>query len=521
LVAEIKQRNLNHVAVCLLFSFVNPVHEQMVRRRCEAAGLSVSLSSELLPEFREYERASTTAINASLRPTVASYLRSLESGLPHEVTDLRIMQSGGGTVNASDATREAAKLVLSGPAGGVIGGAYVAARAGFEDVITYDMGGTSTDVALILNGKPQWTTSSTIDGLPIGLPMFDIHTVGAGGGSIAQIDAGGALRVGPNSAGAVPGPACYGRGGTNATVTDANVVLGRIVPEHFLGGRMKLDTKSAHTAVERIARQIGKSVIETALGIVRVAEANMSHAIRAVSSRRGHDPRRFALVSFGGAGGLHACALAESLEMSRVVVPPYCGVLSALGMIVAPPIADASRTVVQLGKALDDDRLPAEFGALSEITMRQIPFDRTERTEAYADVRFKGQSHELKVRIDRPSRAAIESAFLSEYDRAYGQAPKDRVIEIVTLRVRRIGRAAAIELPDALDRQHGSEESIELVDDSGTSVRAFAVPRSQFDSGVARSGPLLVIDDEATTYIPPSWSARRADHGTLVLERRS
>src|SRR5688500_9620060 len=253
LIESIRARGLKHVAVCLLFSFVNPAHDKRLGRRLSDAGFTVSLSCDVLPEFREYERASTTAINASLRPTVEAYLDELSRGLPSSIAELRITQSGGGTLSAREASEQAAKLVLSGPAGGVMGAAFVAREAGVAgDVITYDMGGTSTDVALVAGGKPQWTTSSTIDGLPIGLPMFDIKTVGAGGGSIAYRDRGGALRVGPRSAGAVPGPACYGRGGIEPTVTDANLRLGRIVPDQFLGGAMKVDEELARRAVEKL-----------------------------------------------------------------------------------------------------------------------------------------------------------------------------------------------------------------------------------------------------------------------------
>jgi N-methylhydantoinase A len=520
LISQISDLRLTHVAVCLLFSFANPEHERLIARRLESAGLTVSLSSDLLPEFREYERASTTAINASLRPVVATYLQALEFSLPTQVHGLRIMQSGGGTLSASEAPRQACKLVLSGPAGGVIGASFVARRAGFKDVITYDMGGTSTDVAMVLDGRPQWTTASAIDGLPIGLPMFDIHTVGAGGGSIAWVDTGGAVRVGPRSAGAVPGPACYARGGTVATVTDSNLVLGRIRPDHFLGGTMKLDVELAHRAIAQVARQINKSIVETALGIVKVAEANMASAIRAVSSRRGFDPRQFTLVSFGGAGGLHACGLADALDMDRVLVPPSCGVLSALGMIVAPPVADASRTVIQLQGALDDGRLAAEFGAISEQTMRQIPYEQTESVEAFADVRFKGQSHELKVRIDAPNRATIERAFREEYARVYGRAPERRTIEIVTLRVRRIGSAPAVDLPEDQSEAAVTQEPIELVTADGTSKQARALTRYSLPRNEPQPGPLLIVDGEATTYIPVQWSATRMRFGTLVLTRR-
>ncbi len=443
-IREIQARKLQHVAVCLLFSFVNPSHEKKLAEQLAAADLTVSLSSEILPEFREYERASTTAINASLRPTVQAYLHLLSSGLPPAVKDLRITQSAGGTLSVDEASTSAAKLVLSGPAGGVIGAVFVASAAGEQDVITYDMGGTSTDVALVLGGTPQWTTTSTIDGLPIGLPVYDIHTVGAGGGSIAYLDPGGALRVGPRSVGAIPGPACYGRGGTQPTVTDANLVLGRIIPDSFLGGKMRLDVELARTAIASLAAAMQKSVIETALGIIRVAEASMASAVRAVTAQRGHDPRRFSLVSFGGAGGLHACEIADALEIARVLVPPYCGVLSALGMIVAPPTVDAARTIVHLAGSINDAEIEAEFSHLAMESAARLPQEQTRKIEYFADVRFRGQSHEVKVPVAGMTQADISRRFYTAYKTLYGRPPAGRAMEIVTLRVRRIGRAADV-----------------------------------------------------------------------------
>jgi N-methylhydantoinase A len=401
-----------------------------------------------------------------------------------------------------------------------MGAAMVADLAGERNVITYDMGGTSTDVAAILDGQPQWTTSSVVDGLPLGLPTLDIETVGAGGGSVAALDAGGALRVGPRSAGAMPGPACYGRGGTEPTVTDANVVLGRIVPGRFLGGRMALHTDLARQVLEPLAKAMGKLVVEAALGIVRVAEANMSSAVRAVTARRGHDPRGFALLSFGGAGGLHACALAESLEVGRVIVPPYCGVLSALGMVAAAPVADASQTVVHLGpEKLDDHRLAAEYTRISGMTLEHVPYEQTESVEAWADVRFKGQSHELKVRAPRPSVDSIADAFRAAYVRLYGTVPEGKPVEIVTLRVRRIGKRAAIALPH-IQPSVGSGEEVELVTASGGSGRAAVLSRANVLAAREAHGPCLIVDDEATTYVPPRWVASALENGTLVIGRR-
>lgn len=510
---QIRQRGIMHVAVSLLFSFVNGEHERQVGDACRKAGLTVTLSSDLLPEFREYERASTTAINASLRPLVEGYLQRLQAGLPG--ADLRIMQSSGGTLSPQDAAAHAAKLVLSGPAGGILGAAFVARSAGFDDLITYDMGGTSTDVATILAGSPQWTTSSAVDGLPISLPMLDIHTVGAGGGSVAYVDEGGALRVGPRSAGAIPGPACYDRGGAEPTVTDANLLLGRILPDQFLGGAMKVRPDLAESAIVPLARSIGKSVRDTALGILKVVEANMEHAIRAVTSRRGHDPRRFTLVAFGGAGGLHACAIAASLGIERVLVPPYAGVLSALGMVVAPPVAESSKTVVQLGEELDDARLAAEYGQISGRTMETIGYEQTAAVEAWADVRFKGQSHELKVRVMRPDREQIEEAFRAAYTTAYGQLPEGKAVEIVTLRVRRLGRAATLQLPPL--QPGGTVGTTQVIDNQGQTVQAALLTRAALLQHGPIHGSALLIDPEATAFIPERWTASAYPDGSVVL----
>jgi N-methylhydantoinase A len=521
LVETIVARGLKHVAVCLLFSFINPEHERLIAERCQRAGLAVSLSCDVLPEFREYERASTTVINASLRPTVEAYLGSLARGLSATTSpSLRIMHSAGGTLSVEEAGVSAARLVVSGPAGGVTGAAFVAEAAGERNVITYDMGGTSTDVAAILDGRPQWTTASVVDGLPLGLPTLDIETVGAGGGSIAYLDVGGALRVGPHSAGAAPGPACYGRGGTEPTVTDANVVLGRIVPDRFLGGAMKLHTDLAHTAIERLGRAMNKTAVETALGIVRVAEANMASAIRAVTARRGHDPRGFALLSFGGAGGLHACALAEQLDIPRVIVPPFCGVLSALGMVAAAPVADASQTVVHLGDKLDDPRLAAEYTRISGMTLEHVPYEQTASVEPSADVRFRGQSHELNVRIGRPSLEAIGEAFRAAYAKQYGFVPEGRELEVVTVRVRRTGNRPPFTLP-ALKPDDASEaDEAELVSSSGAKSRCPVLSRAGVLARGEVTGSALVLDAEATAYVPPGWTARALENGTLVLTDR-
>ena len=523
---EIHARGLKHAAVCLLFAFINPAHEQRVARKFRQSGLTVSLSSEVMPEFREYERASTTAINAALGPVVKRYLSALEPGLGTMLADqqnppapLRIMHSSGGTLTATAAGENAARLVLSGPAGGVMGAAFIAKLCGFPNVITYDMGGTSTDVAVIREGQPHWTTTSTVDGLPLGLSMFDIHTVGAGGGSIAYIDAGGALRVGPASAGAIPGPACYNRGGTLPTVTDANLLLGRIVPDAPLGGTLTVRPDLARQAIQTLAGKIGKSDIDTAIGVLRVAEANMERAIRRVTSRRGHDPRRFALMSFGGAGGLHACALAESLEIPRVIVPPFCGVLSALGMVAAPALVERSRTVVHLGEALDDNRLIAELGSINGETSDQLPYEQTAMVEVFADVRFRGQSYEVTVKVHRPSLEHVAEQFKSAYAALYGQLPSGRPVEIVTLRVRRTGHVPKVQLPPwPAHPLPENPKTTTLVDGSGQSRKAPIVSRHHLVDRVW-PGPLVLLDTDATTYVPAGWQAEGFGSGAVLLTR--
>jgi N-methylhydantoinase A len=385
------------------------------------------------------------------------------------------------------------------------------------------MGGTSTDVATIVDGSPRRTTSSVIDSLPVGLPMFDIHTIGAGGGSIAYLDQGGALRVGPQSAGAVPGPACYQRGGMIPTVTDANVVLGRIPTDAMLGGSVALSRKAAEGAIAQLAGAMHKNVIETAIGITRVAESNMAHAVRAVTSRRGLDPRDFALVSFGGAGGLHACAIADELDIPRVVVPPYCGVLSALGMVVAPPVVDVSKTVLHLAAArqLDDDRLAAEYGSLSARSIETVSFEGTSSVEPMADVRFAGQSHELTVPVSRPSVEAIREAFIAEYVKVYGTVRAGREIEIVTLRLRRTGHAARVVLPE-LPAAPITQTVATIHSSDGSAATAKVVGRA----GIAAAslpvhGPALLIDPHATSYLPPGWLGTGRNDGTIVLEREN
>jgi len=426
------------VAVCLLFSFANPVHEQTIKRLAEARGLAVSLSSEILPEFREFERTSTTVLNAYVSPLMARYLDAVEAGLANRQIEisksqiskstpsaLRIMQSSGGILDAGTARREAVRTLLSGPAGGVTGAFHVAALAGHERIITFDMGGTSTDVSLA-DGQIRRTSEGSIEDWPVRVPMIDIHTVGAGGGSIAWADAGGALRVGPGSAGSEPGPACYGRGGAHFTVTDANLLLGRLAADHFLGGRMALDISAAERAATSLAAAFGLTPPALAEGVIRVANASMEQAIRVISVERGFDPRDFTLVPFGGAGPMHALDLAAALHISRVLIPRFPGVLSALGLALADFTVDRSHTLMWPLAEVTPAALAQAVAPLMAEAYRAVAaegFDEDDIQLTWAlDLRYRGQSFELTVPIDSyaPDAAARRPG------RARASAPRRR-----------------------------------------------------------------------------------------------
>ncbi len=348
LTEKLNQARIECVAVCLLHSYANPLHEQQVTRHLEQAGFTVSSSHSVLPEYREYERWSTTVVNAYVAPIMSRYLTTLEQGLAG--TQLHIMQSNGGSISAPQARNSAVRTILSGPAAGAIGAQAVARASGFDRVILFDMGGTSTDVSLI-DVQLGTTNESTVGDFPVRLPILDIHSVGAGGGSIAYVDSGGSLRVGPRSAGADPGPVCYGKG-DELTVTDANLLLGRLDPKYFLGGRMQLDIKRTSERARAFADKLQITPTQLAEGIVQIANANMEHAIRAVSVQRGYDPREFALLAFGGAGGMHACEIADALEIGTVLIPEHGGVLSALGMLLADVRKDYSQTILKQSDAI-------------------------------------------------------------------------------------------------------------------------------------------------------------------------
>ena len=494
----LRASGVESVAICFLHAYRTPDNERAVAKALSGLGCYICTSHEVSPEFREYERASTTAINAYVGPLMDGYLAALEAGLPrrHRTS---IMQSNGGYLTARQARRHAVRTVLSGPAGGLIAATEMARRSGFPRILAFDMGGTSTDVSLA-DGAPRETTEASVDGMPVRVPMLDIHTVGAGGGSIARVDAGGLLRVGPESAGADPGPACYGAG-LEATVTDAHVVLGRISAEQFLGGAMKIEPELAAAAVDRLARTLRLTRVEAAEGIIRVANANMERAIRAVSVERGYDPRQFALVAFGGGGGLHACELAAQLQIATVIVPRYAEGLSALGMLLADCVRDYS------AGARGVDRLESVFARLEAQARRETPAAKLLRT---ADLRYAGQSYEINV----PWKNA-EAAFHKEHARLYGFANPDRRIEVVAIRVRARAATRKPAFPAMEAAAPGGEAGVVRRIHVGGRWRRIAVlPRAAVERSL---GPLLITDYGSTTLVPPGWRAALDKVGNLVL----
>ncbi len=449
IIAFLSQSDVNSIAVCFLFSFLYPQHEQLVAEKLRLAGFTISASSEILPEFREYERTSTTVVNAYVSPILNGYLSKIEKSLPNST--IQIMQSNGGMISLNEARHNGVKCILSGPAGGIIGSLNIGQSTiteksnGMVKLITFDMGGTSTDVSLI-NEKPNLTTDSFVADCPIHLPLLDIHTIGAGGGSIATIDPGGSLRVGPQSAGADPGPACYGKGNL-PTVTDANLVLGRLIPEHFLGGEMPLYPDRADSALSKLGNELGLSVIDAALGVIEVITAQMERALRVISVERGHDPRDFALLSFGGAGGLHASELAHRLGIPRVIIPKYASTLSAFGMLACDVIKDYVKTVMLPGSAAFE-AIEKSFQSLMDQGISEIineGFSSNDiELEQSLDVRYSGQSYELNI----PFSAHFIRDFHAEHEKVYGYSYEQKPIEIVNVRVRAIGKVTPINLPE-------------------------------------------------------------------------
>jgi N-methylhydantoinase A len=543
---RIAESGVRGIAVCLLFSFLNPRHEQVIGELAAELGLDATLSSQLLPEFREYERASTVAVNAYVKPATTGHYESLGRECRERGTRyLRIMQSNGGQISAEAAGREPVRTILSGPAGGVVAGLYHARLLGVESLVTYDMGGTSTDVCLC-DGGPASTTEAVIAGCPIRVPMIDIHTIGAGGGSIARLDAGGALQVGPQSAGANPGPACYGRSG-DPTVTDANLMLGRILPQRFLGGRFTLDVSAAERAIEGLARQMNCGVAEAARGVVEVANAHMTRAIKRVTAQRGVDPSSLVLVSFGGAGGLHACALAAALNMPAVLVPPNPGILSATGMLLADLIKDFSVSMsggcfLKTGEFKPPDLygeepptvLPAALqalrGAISDLmnlaarAIQREGFDQDDGVlERLVDMRYQGQSHELTVPLESLSDVdRLLAPFHAEHERRFGYAAVDEPVQLVTARIRAVVPVDQPVVPVPENTGVPVESAIvgaqEVTFDRPAETLVY--DRAKLEPGHEFPGPALVVEDHATTLLPPAWRAHVEPTSALYLNPR-
>jgi N-methylhydantoinase A len=537
LIPKLRAAKVESVAVCLLFSFLHPEHESAIAAVLRQAGFMVSCSSEVLPEYREYERASTTAVNAYVSPVLDGYLSHLEEGLPRR-TPLRVMQSNGGVISIEEARRNGVRCILSGPAGGVVGAQYVGSLStsnppdpraerenqsqdsGSADIrlITFDMGGTSTDVSLI-DGAPQITTESLVGGCPIRIPILDIHTIGAGGGSIAVLDPGGALRVGPQSAGADPGPACYGIGDL-PTVTDANLVLGRLSAEHFLGGEMPLDVGRSQRVLARLGEGMGLNPQQAALGVIEVANAHMERALRVISVERGHDPRRFTLLSFGGAGGLHAADLARQLGIGSVLVPPLASTLSAFGMLAADVVKDYTQTVMLAGDTPSAEiasRLaPLVERGLQEVLAEGIPQSGV-RLERLLDVRYRGQSYELTL----PFSDDVPTDFHALHRKTYGYDRQEAPLDIVNLRLRAIGHVKPPVL--AVAQSGGSDPAPALIEHRPvvfpTGTLHLPLYRGErLSPGNQIPGPALVVRADTTILIGLEDYAHIDPYGNLLLK---
>ncbi len=507
-VAEARALGAEAIAICLLFAYLRPDHEARLARALRAEGFAVSASHEALPEHREYERASTTAINVFLQPAVRSYLKELGERFP----GLRVMHSAGGLTDAAHAGERPVAMVASGPAGGVLGALTVARTAGHERIITFDMGGTSTDVSLCPGGL-RYRSAAEINGLALHTPMIDIVTVGAGGGSIAHLDEGGALAVGPRSAGADPGPACYGRG-TLPTVSDANLALGRLRHDVPLGGTVLPDLARARAALGALGEPEA-----VAAAVVEVANATMARALRRVSLERGYDPARFTLVAFGGAGPLHACELAAELGVACVLIPAHAGVLSAIGIATAPEAIERGQGLLL---KLDEGALEPVRQAAAALEVQTVAELRAAGGEPVAlgwaaDARYAGQAHELRTAIERPAPEAIADAFHAAHEREYGFAARERPVELVALRCRAQGLARA--WPDTSyvpDGEAGGTAPILLA--GGTP--AIHVPRAALAEGATIDGPAVVTQPDATCYIPPGWCATSDAAGNLLAAPR-
>jgi N-methylhydantoinase A len=535
-VQVLSDQAVESIAICFLFSFRNPAHEERMREICEEVfpEAAVSISSEIAPEFREFERTSTTVINAYLTPVVERYLDNLQGQLLDRYgdVDLRIMQASGGSMTTELAKHRAVNVVNSGPAGGALAAAYVGRLTGDEQIISVDMGGTSFDVGVIDRGEPRVAPESQFEGFPVKIPILDVEAIGAGGGSLAWIDEGGALNVGPESAGSDPGPACYGLGGERPTVTDANLVLGRLNPDYFLGGEMKLYPELAERAIiEHVAEPLGVSLEEATSGIIRVVNANMERAISVNSTEKGFDVREFALLPFGGAGPLHAVELARDLEMKKVVVPPYAGTFSAVGLLVANTRNDFASTVAKNEDELTPEELLAAFKELEDrgkarLKAQKVSEDQIEILWS-ADLRYEGQSYEISTPVghrDTFTRADIEEIVKQFHDlhyRIYAYGSVDEKVEFINLRVAAVGKVPEISLAHTGTGDGDAEVARKGVRSVHFPSEGFAdaaiYDRALLQPGHRVIGPALIEEVASTTVITPGLKGTVDAYGNIII----
>jgi N-methylhydantoinase A/oxoprolinase/acetone carboxylase beta subunit len=536
---ELKAAGVEAIAVCFLFSYINSAHEDRAAEiiREEYPDCFVTTSSTVSPQFREFERFTTAAMNAFIGPKVRTYVKELESALVDNgfKAELHVMGSNGGVATSAMVAERPVLTLLSGPAAGVLGGAMSGERSDRSRLITFDVGGTSADIGLVVDGQFAEATArdTWIGGYPLMAPMIDIHTIGAGGGSIAHLDAGQAFRVGPQSAGAEPGPAAYGRGGTLPTVTDANVVLGRLQPGNFLDGEMTLDADAAHKAIADLAEQLGMTKEAAASGVLTIINANMANAIRSRTVQKGHDPREFSLVAFGGAGPLHGVDVARDLGIPEVIIPPYPGITSAAGLLTTDLKYDAIRTEFQVSGDVDGARLSRDFDAMRDGLAAQFKTDGLEADDvAYqrsGDLRYVGQGYELRVPVaDGPVDAAsltdIFKAFEAIHTTEYGHVFEDSPIEIVNIRVTGIGQMPKIELPTLEQGGELATAKLEEVpchfhhDGELQAMATSLYERDKLPIEQAVEGPAIILQKDTTTVIPPGARATAQAGGNLLIE---
>jgi len=521
-VAQLRKAKVESVAICLLFSFVNPEFEKRLTDALSVLDVPLSVSHQILPEYREFERTSTVTSNAYLQPLMGSYLERLATN----TASLRVMQSSGGSISASAAAREPVRTILSGPAGGVVGALRAARSAGFEKIITFDMGGTSTDVALCGRDGLRMTNEASVAGLPVAIAVLDIHTVGAGGGSIARVDEGGSLRVGPESAGADPGPACYGRS-LLPTVTDAHVVLGHFAGAGLLGGEFALDEARSHKAIGALANEMGQvagrrvTPISAAQGVLAVANTNMERALRHISVERGYDSREFALLPFGGAGGLHAVDLARALRISQIILPNSAGALSAIGVLTADVVKDQSRTIMlevqrDIEKHLDRTFKELEQAAAKVLRSEGFPLSK-QRHERSLAMRYKGQSFELEIKLAGKD---IAASFHRAHRERYGYAQKTNAVEVVSARVRSTGLVARLPPQRKTSPRRAFAKAAKTVTAyvDGKKLSMAVYQRDELLSGARLRTPCIVTEYSATMLVPPGTQAAVDAFGNLIIQ---